>query len=154
MDLLTWHCPACRFTEPSDRQALIARLQSAGLLKRASKEELQDFAYLLALANTATNRWNCPGCGAAGYSVAAADDFADEFAAAKECSACGQRIPPERLELFPDATLCVDCQSAIDRGSAPDTQEFCPRCGSRMQVRAARGAGVARYALVCPQCRR
>lgn len=26
------------------------------------------------------------------------------------CSNCGQAIPPERLEIFPEAALCVDCQ--------------------------------------------
>ena len=26
------------------------------------------------------------------------------------CSNCGNVIPPERLEIFPEANLCVDCQ--------------------------------------------
>jgi len=26
------------------------------------------------------------------------------------CSNCGKAIPPERLEIFPEADLCVDCQ--------------------------------------------
>jgi DnaK suppressor protein len=26
------------------------------------------------------------------------------------CSNCGEAIPPERLEIFPEAGLCVDCQ--------------------------------------------
>jgi predicted RNA-binding Zn-ribbon protein involved in translation (DUF1610 family) len=154
MSLLTWHCPVCRRTEPSDSETLIARLQTTGLLRRAGKEERKDLAYLLALAESAANHWKCPECGTAGYSVVRAEDFRDEIEAAKLCAACGQRIPPERLEFNPDATLCVQCQSVVDRGDAPDTQEYCPRCGTRMQVRAARGAGVARYALVCPQCRR
>ena len=27
------------------------------------------------------------------------------------CEGCGQPINPERLEIFPEATLCVACQS-------------------------------------------
>jgi RNA polymerase-binding transcription factor DksA len=86
--------------------------------------------------------------------VVEGDEVTDDFNAVCPCAACGKMIPAERLELFPDTTLCTACQSTVDRGAAPDTEEYCPRCGARMQVRAARSAGVARYALVCPQCRR
>jgi RNA polymerase-binding protein DksA len=32
------------------------------------------------------------------------------------CQGCGRAIPPERLEARPEATLCIDCQRARDRG--------------------------------------
>ena len=31
------------------------------------------------------------------------------------CNRCGKPIEPERLEIKPDATLCVSCQSEIER---------------------------------------
>ena len=31
------------------------------------------------------------------------------------CEACGQKIPPERLDILPEATLCVRCQSQAER---------------------------------------
>ncbi|RME86262.1 MAG: TraR/DksA family transcriptional regulator [Caldilineae bacterium] len=31
------------------------------------------------------------------------------------CERCGQPIPPERLDVKPDATLCVKCQSEVER---------------------------------------
>jgi DnaK suppressor protein len=31
------------------------------------------------------------------------------------CEACGQPIDPERLEIFPQATLCVPCKSKRER---------------------------------------
>jgi DnaK suppressor protein len=31
------------------------------------------------------------------------------------CDDCGQPIPPERLELMPEATLCVACQTRRER---------------------------------------
>jgi RNA polymerase-binding transcription factor DksA len=32
------------------------------------------------------------------------------------CKGCGRRIPPERLEARPEATLCVDCQRRLETG--------------------------------------
>ena len=132
----------------------MARLESAGLLKRAGKQERCDTAYLLALAEKVTGQWKCPSCDSSGMSVAVAEETTHGSGRGRPCAACGNLIPAERLELFPEMALCVTCQSAVDRGQPPDTQEFCPRCGNRMQIRTGRGAGVARYALVCPQCRR
>jgi DnaK suppressor protein len=35
------------------------------------------------------------------------------------CDRCGQPIAPERLEARPFATLCVNCQSQVDRQRRP-----------------------------------
>lgn len=153
MAYLTWRCHVCQHGEQSGSETLIARLQSAGLLKRATREERSDLDYLLALAETACQRWHCPDCGASGFTVAE-KDTSDDFGGGKPCAACGKLIPAERIEVFPETSLCTSCQSTVDRGGIPDTEEYCSRCGTRMQIRAAGGSGVSRYALVCPQCRR
>lgn len=31
------------------------------------------------------------------------------------CERCGEPIPPERLEVRPEATLCVKCQAEVER---------------------------------------
>jgi DnaK suppressor protein len=31
------------------------------------------------------------------------------------CEKCGKKIDPERLEIFPETTLCVDCKRAVER---------------------------------------
>jgi DnaK suppressor protein len=31
------------------------------------------------------------------------------------CEGCGKSIPPERLEAKPHATLCIECQSKIEK---------------------------------------
>lgn len=31
------------------------------------------------------------------------------------CERCGKAIPPERLEVKPDATMCVSCQAEVER---------------------------------------
>ena len=33
------------------------------------------------------------------------------------CESCGQRIDPARLEIIPEATLCLDCQRQFERQS-------------------------------------
>jgi DnaK suppressor protein len=46
-----------------------------------------------------------------------------------QCERCGKEINPERLEVRPDATLCIQCQGEVEklirRGTAPrPTQEI------------------------------
>ena len=154
MARLRLHCPNCSHSEPASSEALLSRLHSAGLLRRASRKEREDLDYLMALARTIADRWPCAACDAIGLKIEEADEATDEFDGGRPCDACGKMIPAERIKLFPETTLCTNCQSVIDHGGTPDTQEYCPRCGSLMQIRSARGSGVARYALVCPQCRR
>jgi DnaK suppressor protein len=36
------------------------------------------------------------------------------------CQRCGEAISPGRLEALPHATLCVECQSVIERARAAD----------------------------------
>ena len=154
MTRLRLHCSNCRHSELVGSEALVLRLRAAGLLKRASGEEIKDVEYLAALAQPLADSWPCRECGGVGLTVEISDGDDDDFDSGQPCAACGKVIPAERMELFPGTTLCTTCQSVVDRGGTPDTQEYCPRCGSLMQIRSARGSGVARYALVCPQCRR
>lgn len=152
MSWLIWRCSACGRREETDTDTLARRLQGAGLLKRSSSEERGDTAYLLALASSVADRLACPACGAANYGVQSGEG--EGFATDRACDACSRPIPAERLELFPEATLCAACQAAVDQGQSFATGEYCPRCAAPLLVRAASGAGVTRYALVCPQCRR
>ena len=36
------------------------------------------------------------------------------------CQRCGEEIAPKRLEALPHATLCVECQTRLERTQAPD----------------------------------
>jgi DnaK suppressor protein len=36
------------------------------------------------------------------------------------CQRCGEEIAPARLEALPHATLCVECQSRIERAQTPN----------------------------------
>lgn len=105
------------------------------------------------LFRAAAPRFACPQCGAIGLSTGAADDEDDEaWGMARKCDGCGRRIARERLEVFPETRLCVDCQAKSDRGEAVAPAEYCPRCGSVMTMRQSR-RGVTRYVMICPNCR-
>ena len=71
---------------------------------------------------------------------------------ARRCDDCGQAIPRERLELFPQSRLCVACQSRDEKGERPVEVEYCPRCGSAMELAPSRTSGITRYRLVCRSC--
>lgn len=38
------------------------------------------------------------------------------------CEACGQRIAPERLDIVPETTLCVECQAKAERAFSTSKQ--------------------------------
>lgn len=40
------------------------------------------------------------------------------------CENCGKKIDPERLEIFPETTLCVDCKRASERSTQARARSF------------------------------
>jgi predicted RNA-binding Zn-ribbon protein involved in translation (DUF1610 family) len=111
-------------------------------------------AELLAeLFRAAAVRFVCRKCGAVGLSVSEADEGDDEaWGMARKCEGCGRPIARERLDVFPETRLCVECQRKIDAGETLAPAEYCPRCGSVMTLRASR-RGVTRYVMACPKCK-
>jgi len=110
----------------------------------------------------------CPTCKRVGLTLAEADDgdfddaefdngVAGDWQAAVMCQVCREPIPPERLEFVPDAKHCVACQGKAELGALPDDDpEFCPKCGSLVELRVSRGSGITRYKRFCtgmPPCR-
>lgn len=139
-------CSACGWAEECGWQQIDGHLRSAGLLKRnphPSHDELRELLFGVA------DRLACPECRHTGLRISESPLASDDWQAAPRCQQCGGPIDPERLEVFPDSRTCVACQRSSDRGASPDEPEYCPRCGSLMEVRQSRGAGVTRYALVC-----
>ena len=146
-------CSACGWAGECDQAGIERRLRDAGFLKRnphPTRDELRELVVGVA------DRLICPQCGQRGLTVRKSPEPEGDWQAAPRCQQCGQPIDPERLEIFPNTRTCVHCQRSSDRGTSSDQPEYCPRCGSLMEVRQTRGAGITRYALVCtsPSCRR
>ena len=151
MPYLRWYCPACSHAEETSQGALYQRLRGAGLLRRVEAEEATDQGYLLQLAGSVKGKLTCPSCGADNYLPQLATDENVSWGDARKCTACQAPISLERLEVFPDTTLCPACQQKAEKGDSGQA-EYCPRCGTPMQVRQRRGRGIAAYELACPSC--
>jgi hypothetical protein len=145
-------CPRCQQREGQRPDQLLERLRAAGVMRRAEKP---DEAEIVELFRVQQAKLACAACGHVGLSLEEPkpDEGAD-WGDPQPCERCGALIPAERLELFPNTTLCVKCQQASERGGDSGPAEYCPHCGSIMQLRKARGSGITRYALECPSCRR
>jgi predicted RNA-binding Zn-ribbon protein involved in translation (DUF1610 family) len=132
-------------------------LLRAGMLRR---NEHPAEAEMRELLPAAAPKLACPQCGERKIAVAEGQDLDDaawdaEFPIARRCESCGGPIQPERLEVFPDAELCVACQRRVDAHLPQQTDEYCDRCGWPLEVRASRGRGVSGKVMACsnPDCR-
>src|SRR5262245_53898826 len=124
----TLECLKCGWRTAGGQAEIERRLRTLGLLRRAPHPP-EEMVRELLVANL--SRLKCDACGLAGLVLGqdAAADTRDDWQQAVLCQICNQPIPPERLEIFPDATRCVACQDASDRGVEQPEPEFCPKCG-------------------------
>jgi len=144
-------CPSCQSADDCTISEMVGRLRKAGVLKASSDSPPEVIRELFLAAAT---RLRCDRCGAVGLVAQEPDDADNEaWGQARACERCRAPIPAERIELIPDARLCVACQRQADAGSFDDDREFCPRCGAVMELAARRGPGVTRLERRCPACR-
>ena len=141
-------CRQCSWTTLCSDLDIVAWLQRHGRLRRAEQPEAD---LTQEMFRVTADRFACPACGAVGLAVGDPDE-ADEWESGRACDVCRQVIPPERLEVFPDTRVCAQCKDAEETGQSTEEPEYCPRCGAIMQLRSARGSGISRYQLVCPEC--
>ncbi len=160
MQQVTLGCPHCNWQAICNQAEVEHRLRGLGLLRRAPHPPGELVAELL---NANLSRLSCDACGNTGIVLARDhednnddDRPSDDWQQAIVCEVCKKLIPPERVEIFPDARRCVDCQGLADRGEEPQEPDFCPKCGSLVELRVSRGTGITRYKRFCtgsPACR-
>jgi len=159
MNLVRLSCPQCSWQALCNQAEVEHRLRELGLLRRAPHPPGELVAELLT-ANVA--RLRCDACQAVGLAISepeenwGEDSDGGDWQQAVVCEVCKKLIPPERIEVFPDAKRCVDCQGVADRGEDVEEPEFCPKCGSLVELRVSRGTGITRYKRFCtgiPPCR-
>lgn len=139
----------------SDAADAASRLRLVGSLRRDGQPEI---AVIEALLIDAAGRMTCPGCKQIGLTVEdpADETDTDDWLAAVLCEACRKPIDPKRVEALPGVKRCAACQQRAEAGESDDEPEFCPRCGSLMELRVSRRGGLTRYRLFCtgdPPCR-
>lgn len=148
---IEWRCRVCRWGIVENRELVVARLRTIGMLTRDTPEE----ATLLELLPVAAARLPCSSCGAVGLRAELApDDDPELWGDPIPCELCGGMIPAERLAIFPGSKVCAGCQGKLDRGESAGGVEYCPRCGAPLVLKPTHGGGVTRYQQICSQgCR-
>ena len=134
----------------------IARLRLIGVLRR---EREPDEEIVAALFVEAAPRMTCPICKEKSLSASPIDvsDVDDDWQAVVLCDVCRTPIPPERLEAVPSTKRCAKCQGLAESDMLAEAEpDYCPHCGSLVEIRVSRGSGITRYKRVCtglPPCR-
>lgn len=147
-------CRDCGWRTVCGEDEIVRRLRKLGLFRRATSPPTELVREVL---RDQGSRLACDNCGAADLTIeldSGGDE--DEWEQVVVCEICREPIPPERLEFKPNATRCVNCQDATDRGQSFVEPEYCPKCGSLLELRVSRGRGMTRYKLWCtgnPPCR-
>lgn len=144
-------CPHCRASLLHGPPEMLQRLQSLGMLRRERQPAPDVVAELF---RAAVSRMPCGECGRTGLTFASVADESEAWGGGRLCEACGQTIPPERVQSLPGVTLCVACQAKRESGAAIGPAEYCPRCGSVLQLKLRSGDALAGYRQYCPECRR
>ncbi|HYO25360.1 MAG TPA: TraR/DksA C4-type zinc finger protein [Lacipirellulaceae bacterium] len=147
-------CDACGWWTLCGEPEIVRRLRAVGHFRRASDPPEEIVREVL---RTDGRRLACDRCRATGLRLAdGAEPDAAQWDQVVMCEVCRQPIPPERLEVLPWAKRCAACQGQTDRGATFAEPDYCPRCGSLVEVRVSRAGGVTRYKLWCtgnPPCR-
>ena len=152
MALVVLECPQCSWQVTCSIEQIVERLRRVGALRRATHPP-DDL--VLELLYNHLPELTCDKCQQKGL-VLSEDEEEGDWQQAVVCEVCRQPIPPERLEVFPNARCCVNCQNSADRGELAEEPDFCPRCGSLVELRVSRAGGLTRYKRFCtgdPPCR-
>ncbi len=145
-------CPDCSWRTICGAPQMVEWLQKHRLLR--SQADL-DAALLCELFRVSAEKFTCPQCGHKGLTAKPSEPLNDEeWGMTRKCSQCGTVIPPERLEVFSEITLCAECQRKEESGELTGTEEYCPRCGNVMTLRTSDRGGITRWSMRCPSCGR
>lgn len=142
-------CRNCHWRTICGRDDAIARLKIVGLLRR---DPDPDEALLRVLFTEAAPRMTCPLCKEKRLHAVdhvPSNDEDSNWQSAVLCEVCRQPIPPERVEALPGVKRCVGCQGRDEAGTANEEPEYCPHCGSIVELRVSGGSGITRYRRFC-----
>jgi Zn finger protein HypA/HybF involved in hydrogenase expression len=148
-------CSNCGWQTVCGRDDAIARLRLIGQLRR---EPDPDEDLVATLFVEAAPRMTCPLCKEKRLAARpTVDDYADDWQAAVLCEICRAPIDAERLDAIPGTKRCAACQGKTEAGQLSEIEpDYCPNCGSLVEIRISRGSGITRYRRVCtgdPPCR-
>ncbi len=150
------NCRHCGWRTVCGVDDAIVRLRLLGLLRR---ERDPDEEFVAALFVEAAPRMTCPICKEKGLATSPIDMSEEdgEWQAVVLCDVCREPIPPERLEAVASTKRCAKCQGLAESDMLAEAEpDYCPNCGSLVEIRVSRGSGITRFKRVCtglPPCR-
>jgi len=148
---LELRCGACLWRETCGPAEMVQWLRKAGKVREGMDMERE---ILYEVFRASAGQFECPKCGRTGLSASNAAESGD-WPGGPECVKCGLAIGRERAEALPGARVCAACQQATERGAARPDQDFCPRCGAKLEIRVVTQGNRTRYVLACsanPPC--
>ncbi len=143
------HCPSCGWSEVLGITRAVYWLRQAKLMGAKGDSTEDEIRELLPVA---AERLACPECAELPLVIRQQVEDEADWPQAVRCEACGQPIPRERLEIMPDTKTCVACQQSDEAGAGPAEADYCPKCGTPLQMKARGGSGLAGYVMHCGQC--
>jgi hypothetical protein len=147
-------CRHCRWRTVCGLDDAIARLRLIGQLRR---DKEPDESLVETLFVEAAPRMTCPICKEKQLWARPTVGEEDDWQSAVPCDICREPIAAERLEAIPGVKRCAACIARAEKGELTEVEpDFCPHCGSLIEVRVNRGGGITRYKRVCtgdPPCR-
>jgi len=159
------HCRQCRTWTKADR---LMWLQRSGFLRKQKDpgDDVVTEMFRLKLQQLPCLNCQTPGVREVSQSLQVENDdeqwdtgssTSSVAGGGRFCAECREQIDPDRVELFPEATRCVACQSKFESGQVSgsdagfDAGDLCPRCGDFLQTLRNRSSRVA-YRVQCRNC--
>ena len=145
-------CNACGYRESIPYEAFVDQIRRVGHLRKSAQPSRE---LVLELARHNPPPFDCPQCGnhAPAKMLDGAEPDEQDWEFSRRCKSCRAEIDPDRLEIFPDTTLCTACQAKSEAGGGED-YGFCATCGGRLTMSRRGGGGLSGYALKCADCGR
>lgn len=147
--ILVLQCRSCGTQRRCTQEQMLAMLHAHGMLRREPNPRADLMSELF---RSIVDHIACDSCGRRG--TTAPSDGMDEWLDEIYCEGCQTIIAPERLEVFPDTTLCPQCQSKREAGDDIYREvDYCPSCGGELRLtRNSAASRQAKYRLQCSHC--
>ena len=143
-------CSNCGHSEVCGPQQMLSRLRDGGMFKR---EKDPDPVLVQELFVARATEMSCSACQRRTVAVALLAGWEDhDWGESRRCQRCAAPIAKERLEVFPNAQFCIDCQQSDDQGVDDGTPDYCSRCGGILELRISRRTGTSQYVMRCRDC--
>ena len=142
-------CRNCGVRRTETLGDVLAFLRQRGRLRR---EASPSWDFLVQVWNLEHQGIDCSNCEAPTLALvryAADDDWEEDTR--RVCETCSRPIDVERLEVFPETTVCSKCKSRAESGELAGDAGYCPQCGGHLDVAVSRGRSGA-YQERCQAC--